>query len=219
MAQDDIYRINLHYEGPTQPSSISLYYQEDALSTGSPDAVSSLNFSFFFSVATFFRNVLSDDWWLASSRCRRLTGEKIAPDLQSFEEFSGTRSGRALPANNCLLMQLLQANFPRTSNGRLYLPGLTESDTDVGVIDSDFLANEVTLLGNRLSEPLAENAGSGSWSPVVISAKVRDAGPGPPDWESSASPMIAALGNPVIARQTRRTTKIIGRGRQDPGPG
>lgn len=219
MAQDDVYRVTVHYEGPTQPSSVSLYYQEDGLSTALPDPVSSLNFSFFFSVITFLQNVLSDDWFISSTRCRRVSGDKIAPDLQSFEDASGNRVGRSLPANNCLLMQLLQAAFPRTSNGRLYLPGLTEQDTDVGVIESAFLANQVVALGNRLSDTLEENGGTGSWQPVVISAKVRDAGPGPPDWEGAASPMIAALGNPVIARQVRRTSRIVGRGRQDPGPG
>lgn len=219
MAQEDIYRITVHYEGPSMASSVSLYYQEDALSTALPDAVSSLNFSFFFSVITFLRNVLSDDWLIASTRCRRLTGDKIAPDLLTFDANDGNREGRALPANNCLLIQLLQANFPRTSNGRLYLPGLTESDTDVGIIEGEFLGDQVAALGNRLATQLAENGGSGTWTPGVISAKVRDQGPGPPDWESAFSPMSAAFGNPVIARQVRRTTKIIGRGHQEPGPG
>jgi len=219
MAQEDIYRVVVHYEGPTMASSCAYYFQEDGLSTALPDAVTSLNFSFGFAMLSPLQNVLSDDWFIASTRCRRLTGEPIAPDLLSYDNANGNRAGRALPANNCLLMQQLQAAFPRTSNGRLYLPGLTESDTDVGIIEPGFLGNQVVTLGNAISALLAENGGAGSWRPIVISAKVRDAGPGPPDWESAASPIIASLGNPVIARQVRRTSKIIGQGRQVAGPG
>jgi len=213
MAQEDIYRLTIHYEGPTQASSTALYYEENALSTAVGDAVSSLNFSFFFTVISLFQAVLSSSWRISSTRCRRLTGEKIAPDLQDIADAPGTRAASSLPANNCLLIQLLQGSFPRTSNGRLYLPGLAEPDTDVGVIQAAFLNTQVVALGNAISAELSENAGAGSWTPVVISAKVRDAQPGPPDWQSAASPMIAALGAPVIARQTRRTTKIIGRSR------
>jgi len=212
MAQDDIYRIVVHYQGPTMASSISVYYQENAASTQGPDPVSSLNFSFFFSVVTLLQNVLNLDWKLTALRCRRLTGEKIAPDLQSLLASPGTRTGNPLPANNCLLMKLSQANFPRTSNGRLYLPGLGESDTDTGLIDAEFLNGPVQALGDRLALELAENGGLGSWTPGVISAKVRDTPPNQPDWESAFSPMIGAFGNPVIARQVRRTTKVIGVG-------
>jgi len=210
MAQEDIYRVVVHFEGPTQPSSISLYYEENGLSTAPPDPVSSLAFSFFFSVIPSLQNVINDQWQISSVRVRRLTGEKIAPDLQNLSGISGGRSGASLPANNCLLMKLSQANFPRTSNGRLYLPGLSETDTETGVILPAFLNGEVATLGDKLADQLPENGGAGSWDPGVISAKVRDAGPGPPDWQSAFSPMIAAFGNPVIARQVRRTTKIIG---------
>jgi len=210
MAQEDIYRVVVHFEGPTQPSSISLFYQENALSVAPPDPVSSLAFSFFFSIIPSMQNVINDQWNISSIRVRRLTGEKIAPDLQNLSGIAGGRSGAPLPANNCLLMKLSQSNFPRTSNGRLYFPGLSETDTKTGVILPDFLNGAVATLGNILASTLNENGGTGTWDPGVISAKVRDEGAGPPKWDDAFSPMIAAFGNPVIARQVRRTTKIIG---------
>lgn len=210
MAQDDIYRVVTHFEGPTQPSSISLYYQENGLSTSPPDPVSSLAFSFFFSVIPSMQNVINDQWDISAVRVRRVTGERIAPDLQNLSGISGGRTGAPLPANNCLLMKLSQSKFPRTSNGRLYMPGLSETDTQTGVILPDFLNGAVATLGGVLANTLQENGGTGSWEPGVISAKVRDTPPGQPNWEDAFSPMIAAFGNPVIARQVRRTTKIIG---------
>jgi len=212
MAQDDIYRIRVHYQGPTMAASISLYYQEDALSTAGNDPVASLAFSFFFSKITSFQNVLNNDWRLTAIRARRLTGERLAPDLQSLLDITGNRAGNPLPANNCLLMKLSQSNFPRTSNGRLYLPGLSESDTVTGVLEPAFLNNQVETLGIAITAQLPENGGSGSWNSGVISAKVRDSGPGQPDWESAFSPINGAQGNPVIARQVRRTTRVIGVG-------
>jgi len=210
MAQDDIYEATLHYEGPTQASSCSLYFQEDGLSTSTAGPVQSLNDSFLIGKALLFRGVLSNDWKLNAIRTRRVTGAKIAPHLLSFPVNVGSRTGPALPANNCLLMQLLQGLFPRTSNGRLYLPGLAEADTDVGVVEPAFLNLQVVQLGDALVSQLAESQGSGSWTPGVISAKVRDAVPGTKDWEGAFSQIVAAIGNPVIARQRRRTTRIIG---------
>lgn len=210
MAQDDIYRLTLNYEGPTMHSSTALYYQEDALSTNVVGATESLAFSWIFSKSSAFLNVLVQEWHLASVFCARVDGDAIAPSLLPNTPTIGSRVGNTLPADNCLLMQLLQGVHPRTSNGRLYLPGLSESDSDVGLIEAAFLGNQVTVLGNAISATLEENGGTGSWQPGVISAKVRDAIPGQKNWQDAFSPMIAALGNPVIARQVRRRTKVRG---------
>jgi len=210
MAQDDIYRITLNYEGPAMSSSTALYYQEDALSTAVVGATQSLAFSWIFSKSASFLNVLVNQWHLASVFCARVDGDAIAPSLLPVTPTVGARAGNALPADNCLLMQLLQGIHPRTSNGRLYLPGLSETDSDVGIVEASFLGNQVVALGNSISSTLNENGGTGSWVPGVISAKVRDAIPGQKDWQAAFSQMIAALGNPVIARQVRRRTKVRG---------
>lgn len=213
MAVGDIYRVTLNYEGPTQAASTSIYYIESVLSTAVIGPVNSVNFSFQFSKLISFLNVLSDNWWVPSTRCERLTGLVLPPDLLTTGPANGNRAGVPLPANNCLLMQLLQQLFPRVSNGRMYLPGLSESDAEVGLVETVFLNGLVVTLGNAISAVLDENDGTGEWLPGVISAKARDAGPGPPDWAAGFSPIIAALGNPVIARQRRRTTKVIGQSR------
>lgn len=210
MAQDDIYRLTLNYEGPTMHSSCALYFQEDGLSTSASGPTQSLCFSWRFNKTTEFINVLCQEWKLISTFAERVDGEAVPPFLQPQTAAQGTRPGNALPADNCLLMQLLQAVHPRTSNGRLYLPGLSESDSDVGIIEAAFLANQVTVLGNAISGVLNEQGGTGSWNPGVISVKVRDAIPGVKDWQGAFSQVIASLGNPVIARQVRRRTKVRG---------
>lgn len=210
MAQDDIYRLTVNYEGPTMASSCALYFQEDGLSTSSSGATQSLCFSWRFNKTTAFLGVLCQEWHLTSTFAERVDGEAIAPFLQPQTTTVGSRAGNSLPADNCLLMQLLQALHPRTSNGRLYLPGLSETDSDVGIVEQAFLANQVTVLGNAISADLPEQGGTGNWKPGVISAKVRDLIPGQKDWQAAFSGVIASLGNPVIARQVRRRTKVKG---------
>jgi len=210
MPAGDIYRVTLGYEGPTMASSTSIYYREEVTQTAPVGATRSLAESFIFSKLGPFINVLSVEWKLPSIHVTRVDGEPTPPILAVATPNTGTRTGNSLPADNCLLIQLLQQIHPRTSNGRMYLPGLSESDSNVGIVEAAFLANQVVTLTNAISASLAEIGGAGSWLPGVISVKVRDAPPGDKDWQGAFSLLIAALGNPVIARQVRRRTKVRG---------
>lgn len=210
MAEGDIYRLTLNYEGPQRAAQTAIYYQEVDGSTGPIGAVKSLNESFAFSMLSLFANVLSEEWHIPSTRAERIVGTPLPPDLLTLSERQGGRLGRPLPSNNCLLIQLLQSRFPRTSNGRFYLPGLSEDDSVIGIVDSAFMQNQVLPLTNALAQPLNEQVGTGQWMAGVISAKVRDAGPEKPDYAAAFSELIQAIGNPVIARQRRRTTRVVG---------
>ncbi len=210
MAVEDIYRVNVNFEGPTMASGCTIFYQEEVQQTTQGTATQSLAASWGFSKHLQWIGVLNNQWHLTSIHVHRVDGDPIAPFLATFSPTAGTRSGDPLPADNCLLIQLLQALYPRTSNGRLYLPGLSENDSTVGVVEASFLANQVVTLTNGLSSALPELSGNGVWIPGVISAKILNAPPDSKDWQAAFSPLIAAQGNPVIARQVRRRTKVTG---------
>ncbi len=210
MAIDDIYRLQLHYQGVTQAASTGLYYKETAISTANGLGNRSLVLSFIASHSLALRNVLVDDWELAAVQSSKVFDEpdptaQDAPALQN-----GARTGAPLPANNCILLQLFQTTFPRTSDGRMYLPGIAEPDSSVGKLVPAFIAAQLATLIAVLQAPVSESGGTGSWTPGVISAKVRDAVPGFKNWAAAFAAVIGIQAWPVIARQVRRTTKVIG---------
>lgn len=210
MAVDDIYRLQFHYMGISGPASTGLYYKETVLATANGLGNRSLVLSFITTHSLLVRNVLADDWELSAVQSSKVHDDPdpTAQDAPSPQE--GTRLGPALPANNCMLLQLFQTTFPRTSDGRMYFPGIAEGDTTVGKLQQTFIDNEVSSLVSALTSPVNESGGTGVWTPGVISAKVRDAVPGVKNWLAAFAPITAIQGWPVIARQVRRTTKVFG---------
>lgn len=210
MAEDNIYHVRVHFEGPSQPASIGIYYQEVGLSTAVVGGTQSLAESFDLAMTGRYIGLLSEEWQLSGYEVARMDGDPIAKHLHSMQGRPGQRNGSSLPANNCLLIQLFQVSFPKTSNGRQFIPGLAEGDTDVGRITQAFADTQVSSYTTRIAQSVSETNGTGHWLPGVISAKVRDAAPGFKDWEGAFSQVVGALGWPVIARQRRRQTKVRG---------
>ena len=210
MAEDNVYLVQVHFEGPSQPASIGVYYQETGLSTGVNGPCQSLAESWENALSNQLANCLSEEWQLSALVCSKKSGDQVAKHIESLEGRPGTRNGPALPANNSILVQLFQTSFPKTSNGRLYIPGLAESDTNVGRLDQAYMDGPLSTFVTRIAQAIQEQEGTGFFVPGVISAKVRDAIPGQKQWEDSFSTMVGALGWPVIARQRRRQTKVVG---------
>jgi len=210
MALNDIYRLQVHYMGVSQAASSGLYYKETTLSTANGLANRSLVLSFIASHSLALRNVLSDDWELSAVQSSKVFDEPDPTHQDAPSPQEGTRLGSPLPANNCILLQLFQTTFPRTSDGRMYLPGISETDTNVGKLLSAFISAQLATLVSVLQAPVSESGGTGEWTPGVISATVRDAVPGVKNWAAAFAPVIGIQAWPVIARQVRRTTKVKG---------
>lgn len=210
MASDDIYRIEIHYEGPSQAASTSLYFLEDApRDTGISDT-RTLNETFQTLYTQDLRGVLSDDWKLVSSECHKVFGNAVPMHLQEFSNPTGNRPGPSLPANNALILAFTQVTFPRRSNGRVFMPGLAEGDTATGVLSNAFLIGAANALAVRMGNQMNEPGGTGVWLPIVISATRRDLVPGQKDWPGSVGSVISVDVQPLIGRQVRRSTKVRG---------
>lgn len=210
MASDDIYRIEIHYEGPSQAASTSLYYLEDAPRSQGISDTEQLNGAFIQGFQQDLRGVLSDDWKLVSSECHKVFGNVVPMDLTEFSNPTGSQPGPSLPANNAMIMSFTQITFPRRSNGRIFLPGIAEGDTATGVLSNAFIIGNANSLASRLGLQLGEQGGTGVWLPIVISATRRDAVPGQKDWPGSVGSVISVDVQPLIGRQVRRATKVRG---------
>jgi len=210
MAEDNIYNVRVHFEGPSQPASIGIYYQEGGLSTAVVGATQSLAESFDTALTGRMTNLISEEWQISAIEVARMDGDPIAKHIKSLNGRPGVRPGSSLPANNCILVQLFQTLFPKTSNGRQFIPGIAEVDSDVGRITQAFADDQLGTYVVRVAQAITESNGTGHWIPGVVSAKVRDLVPGFKDWEGAFSGVVGALGWPVIARQRRRQTKVRG---------
>lgn len=210
MAINDIYRVQYHYQGVAGGASTGLYFRETALATANGLGNQSLVLSLiaFHSIA--LRGVLSDDFELSAIQASKVFDNPDPTHQDSPSTQVGTRLGTPLPSDNCILLQLFQATFPRTSDGRMYLPGISETDTTVGKLLQTFIDAQLATLVSVLQAPVNESGGTGIWEPGIISAKVRDAVPGVKNWPAAFAPIIGIQGWPVIARQVRRRTKVFG---------
>jgi len=210
MAINDIYRLQLHYEGVSQAASTGLYYKETSLSTANGLGNRSLVLSSIFVLSGALRGVLVDDWELSSVQSSKVFDDPDPTAQDASAAQVGLRTGSPLPGDNAILLQLFQTTFPRTSDGRMFLPGISEADTTVGKLNQAFIDAQLQTLVTALSLPINESGGTGEWTPGVISAKVRDAVPGSKNWPAAFAPIIGVQGWPVIARQVRRRTKVFG---------
>ena len=210
MASDDIYRVTIHYEGPSQAVSTGMYYFEDAPRSSGISDTEQLNETFQAGMRVPLVNALSSQYRLVSSVVRKVFGPVDVPNIKEFTTNVGGRPGNSLPANNSIVMSMIQTTFPRASNGRMFIPGISEADTETGVFANAYLVDQLAALATALASQRNEVGGTGVWLPVVISAKIRDAVPGQKDWPASVGSLVAIEPQPLIARQIRRATRVRG---------
>jgi hypothetical protein len=211
MAADDITLAEFHFEGPTSAASFGIHYQEttghDASVTGTKILAESLD-----AVLTAAINgVLSDDWSFASItvRVKNATDQAIA--RHDVGSGTGDRTGPSLPANMAWLIKQSQALFSPKHNGRIYIPGIAEGDTLIGVLTNAFATGPAATLSTALGAPIPQtSAGSGIWEPGIINRLVLDAAPPAKDWDAAFSPVATTNPWTIISSQRRRTTRVVG---------
>lgn len=211
MAADDITLAEFHFEGPTSPASFGMYYQETVPHSGGGFAVRQLVQALILALKAPIVGVLSVDWHLASITVRPKSVANEPFVREDVFAGLGLRAGPALPANMSWIIKQSQGTFPPKSNGRVYIPGLGEPDSLVGVLTNVFLTGAAQALADALVLVVEEQAaGAGRWTPGIISPKVRDAGPPPKDWEGAFAPIESMTAWSIISSQRRRASKVTG---------
>lgn len=211
MAADNITLAEFHFEGPTSPASFGMHYQETIPHSTGGFAVRRLAQALVLALKAPLIAVLSNDWRMTSVtvRVKSVADEPFARE----DVFAGLglRAGPALPANMSWIIKQSQSLFSPKSNGRVYIPGLGEADSIVGVLTTVFLDGVAQALADALALTIAEaGGGAGRWEPGIISPKVRDAGPPPKDWEGAFAPIESMTAWSIISSQRRRASRVIG---------
>ena len=141
---------------------------------------------------------------------------------RDIQPAAGLELGPSLPNNCAMMIKFTQSIFPKTTIGKLFLPGVPEAQTDRNILLAAFVNGPVTALVAKLQSPITSTPQGGSWQPVVRSFKAYYApiqawkdggeiGPRPdPDWYGSISNVVSASLGPAIRHQKRRGTKVRG---------
>jgi hypothetical protein len=114
------------------------------------------------------------------------------------------------------MIKATQTLFGPKHNGRIYIPGLAESDTTIGVLTNAFATTQAAALAAALATPIAQvSAGTGIWTPGIINRTVlelpRETEPDDPlDWQGAFSPIATLNAWTIISSQRRRATRVIG---------
>jgi len=207
---DDIFHATFHFEDPSGASSTGCYYQQTADNGSTTYDTFKLAEALEAALAGPITDMISDDFWLAGFRVRKVWEEPQNQYLLTSNPQVGQRSGPGLPSNNCALFNLNQTLFPIRSNGKMYWPGLPEVDTDAGVMEVAYHNSVVNALASALVAPVAAVGDTGVWNLGVISQKVLNLTPPTKDWAGAFAFVNSVSANPIIAIQRRRTTKVIG---------
>lgn len=211
MSQDDIYLISGHYENPSGASSFRLFYQEDAVRSGSGTDTQIVAEAFDDKLTPSIRGCLSDDFLYTAIVCQKVSGDHEAKYRVDITTQAGLRVGPSLPSNNAILIGLSQGLFGAKHNGRMFLPGIAEGDTIVGNITAAFQDGPLKDFTDALALQLVEeSAGTGRWNIGVINGEVLNSSPPIKDWQTAFSQVVSVVGSPIIAGQKRRQTKVRG---------
>lgn len=211
MAADDIYTVEINLEGPQRPATIRYYYEETVQWDAVGPGTRRLALAWDSALTTLLAAMISDDWAVTQIHVFKQVLAAEPPWRQSFPPVVGGRTGPSLPSNNAALLGLQQGLFPPKSNGRSFIPGIAEADTQIGVLTNAFVSGPFADYRDALIQELAqESGGAGRWKLGVVSTKVLNAAPPAKDWEGAYSPVFNASTNPVIATQRRRQTNVRG---------
>ena len=212
MAEDDLYKVDVQLEAPSGNASFGVYYHETVDRDGASNDTETLADAFDADVSTAIINVLPTDWKYPSFIVSKVYNDPVEKFLFNNAIQVGDVSGPSLPANNAAVMTLHQSTFSPKSDGRIFIPGVAEVVTNVGVLTAGHLNGVLLALADALIGGLTQvSAGAGRWELGVISAKVRDVALPAKDWDAAFAPVTSITRNPIIGTQRRRQTKVRGR--------
>jgi hypothetical protein len=105
---------------------------------------------------------------------------------------------------------LNQSLFSAKSNGRVFIPGIPEADTEGNQIDAAQRIAVELFIANLLPNLNQESPGSGLWELGVISSTRLYPDNLPPDWAGSFSPVVNISLSPIIYTLRSRISKVVG---------
>lgn len=208
MTVADIYSATIDLEMPSGPASINLHYQETTPpdTMDGPDALAG---GIMDDLVPLLRLIVSAECWVTAVRVYKKVVLKEPPGHATITNGVGLSGGDAMPAQFGIKLGLAQVLFENSSNGMIWIPGIDQSRVTVSLLDSEYLNGPIDGFAQELLDDVEEpSAGVGEFRLVVISRKFLLANPG--DWIGAAADVVGINKFPLIGRQTRRRTRVIG---------
>lgn len=208
---NDIYLVQANFACPKSSASFRIYYREtvqfDQVTFGTNAVTEAVHARLSFSL----ESMMSPDYRLASFVGRKVFDGKEPKWQVDNIAGIGTRPTPGLPANNAALLGLGQITFSNRSNGRIFIPGISESDSTVGILNDAFVIGVFGNFRNAVVGVVSEiSPGLGEWIPGVISRKILNANPPFLDWAGAFAPIVNGVPRSIIATQRRRSTSVEG---------
>lgn len=211
MAVNDIYEVKMHFEAPSGYATSRFYVRETVQRSTIGTDTSVVGASVDAHIGPEVLEIMSDDWSFPS-----IEVNKVSPrDTQRFRHdrasIVGGKAGPSLPANNAIVYGLSQGTFDARHNGRIFFPPPAEVETTVSLLRNTFLIAEATNLENQLTTLIPEvDAGDGRYAIGVINTLVLNSSPPIKDWQNALALVTSVSVRPIVARQSRRQTKVRG---------
>lgn len=211
MAINDIFHVQVNYEAPTGHASFGLYYQQTVDSTLLSNDNEVLGDAWIIHFGDVWREILSVEWWFVGIKVQKKDGLPAAAYLKDNQIQNGTFLSPALPANNTILFGIKQNTLGAKHDGRIFAPGVPESETKTGTLNQSFFDPNVEAVRLLLDTEIAEESGGdGRWTLGVINQAILNVPvpPAPKDWAGAFALKSSISATTIIATQRRRQTKV-----------
>lgn len=201
MAENDIYRADLHVMCNEWPSCFSLHYKQtstdptDDLSQWLVDALND-------NLVSVLMDILGATAWLDHIRAWKLNAAGL-PGQTNYSAEQGQELGAACPSNVAAVITLIQAALPAKHNGRIYVSGVPTLQTDGNVFLTAFLNGAIAAFATVI-EAVISPTGQPTYTfePQVYTNHTV------PFASSDFKPITGCIARPQLYSQKARTAKF-----------
>ncbi len=149
---------------------------------------------------------ISSDVEIDKVQFHSITNFVDIPGSVNFNNIEGALAGEAVPNNSCAVLSL-KTNAPNAKhNGRIYIPGVVETDQEEGTLKAA-VVTAINLFGTKLELDLVlAGPETAEFTPQVISRYVDEVKRVPPVGFS----LVSALVRPNMKQQRKRGGRRFG---------
>jgi len=209
MAINDIYFARFFFDTNENRASFGVHYREKALFDDSPFGAEALAKALDLVFGgTVIRDLIASDVGFAGIRVDKLWDEAEPPTRIDIFPPLGTRPAPSLPSDNAMNFGLNQGTLGAKSNGLCQIPGISEDDSDVGVLRDTLDAQRLAFNQALLADVPEVSPGTGIWEPGVLSRKILNLSPPAEDWLGAFGRLQSINSLPIIGTRRPRKSRV-----------
>lgn len=203
MATGDIWHVSCRYLVRGVPQSFGICYtvQTDPTDPNDGDYLAE---AFYVHIDGALRPVQTTDTEYNGIRAQPIYQEERMSGHHFLIANAGQHAGDALPTLNSAVFTLHQTAGAPKNNGRIYVGGNPESETEDNTWKAAYAALLDTLATSFAATVAEVSAGPGRWDPCVLSKTFTPAGTP----KGTALDVTSVSASPQVARQSRRRNRF-----------